>query len=105
MTMYLNIADDGDRIAAEIGTPKGVADFTTWASKLPAEFDLVRTLAVRGTAPGSRTLREQLLKAIKSHKPNASARAVAKRLHEVYPHVGTATISDEPEDDELDNEE
>jgi hypothetical protein len=105
MSMYLNCRfDDGERLALEIGTPKGVSDFTTWAKSLPSEFALVRRLAVKGEAPGSKTLREQLLKAIKTHKPNASARAVAERIHDVFPHEGTTAIADEPDDSEMDEE-
>ncbi len=105
MSLYLNCRfDDGERLALEIGTPKGVADFSTWAKSLPKEFALVRRLAVKGAAPGAKALREQLQKAIKEHKPNPSARAVAKRIHEVYPHEGETTLSDEPDDSEFDEQ-
>lgn len=105
MTMYLNIAADGDRIAAEIGTPKGIADFSAWASSLPAKFALVRKLAQTGKADGDKKLEDQLKAALKAKPPNPSARSVAERLIEVVPWRGTMTISDEPEDDELDDDE
>jgi hypothetical protein len=105
MSMYLNVDTVAGRHAYEIATPKGLADFSEWAAALPSQFRLVKGLASKGKAKGSPELEEQLRAAIKAHKPGKSALAVAKRLIEVVPHRGTMTISDEPEDDELDEED
>ncbi len=102
MSLYLNCAfADGEKMAVEVATVRGWGDFSRWAMSLPKEFDQVRELAQKGHGKGSKSLEDELRKAMKSNPPKPSAEAVATILADVVPYSGELAVSEEPEDSEL----
>lgn len=104
MSMYLNVSDDQGRDAFEIATLTGWRDFQRWAVKLPKKFALVKALALKMTGTGSKDLEAQLRQAVVEAPPGDSPKQVLLRLAQVCPYKGNIKISDEPEDDELDED-
>ncbi len=85
MPLYLNSRfDDGERLAVEIATVKGWADFCAWARALPPRFELTRALAEKGGCDDPYALYDELHAAAKIKRPSPSA---------------------EPDDSEFDEEE
>lgn len=110
MGMYLNSKfDDGERLAVEIGSNRGWADFCAWVGTLPARFSILHKLAKTGMCDQPTKLNDEIHEAARFvgglKKHNRSAWEVANRLSEVLPDEGTCAVSEQPDDSEFDEEE
>ena len=106
MPLYLNCRfDDGERLAVEVATVKGWADFCAWARALPPGFQLLHALAGSGTCSDPSAIYDELHAAAKVERPGPSAAAVVNRLCLTLPDEGTVAVSEEPDDSEFDEEE
>jgi hypothetical protein len=105
MGVYLNSRfDDGERLATEVGSNQGWADFTAWVDTLPARFKLLHALVKTGACAEPTKLNGEIHAAAEYvgglRKKNRSAWEVANRLSEVLPDEGTIAIGQEPDDSE-----
>jgi hypothetical protein len=91
-----------ERLAVEVGTARGWSDFCRWAVSTPGKFALLHTLAGKGTCANPRALYHEIHAAAKVKPPGPSAKAVANRLLAATTDEGTFSVSQEPEDTELD---
>ncbi len=106
MSYYANYRfDDGERIAVEIGTVRGWSDFCKWAKSCPAKFKLLHRLATDGACADPRALYHEIHAAAKLTPPGASAKAVANKILGATPDEGSFSVSQEPDDSELEGEE
>ncbi len=98
MSVFANFVFDNERLALELATNRGWADFIRWARS--AGSPALRRLADDGTCREPARLYDEIGRAAKAKRPGDSARAVANRLLEIGIVEGRFAVGQEPDDSE-----